>query len=203
MEARAASGVPAHGCHVLDLYLSETKQLFNSMDPSPFRERDLDPKAEAYIIDWAREPPARLPLGLVVHLGRESATEDDGVMLREAVHDHFRRRAKATWASLRRLFREGRISLVIGLGFLLLAIVVGESIASLVSSERHAILVEQSLIIVGWVALWHPLGIFLYDWWPIRAEAKLFDRLGEMDVKVFNEGGTAPRAAERRTSHSG
>jgi hypothetical protein len=203
MKARAASGVPAPGRHVLDLYLSETKQLFDSMDPAPFRERDLDPKAEAYIVDWAREAPARLPLGLVVHLGRESATEDDGVMLREAVHDHFRRRALATWASLRRLFRVGRISLVIGLGFLLLAIVVGESIASLVSSERRAILVEESLIIVGWVALWHPLGIFLYDWWPIRAEAKLFDRLGEMDVKVFNEGGTAPRAAERPTSHSG
>jgi len=197
MSARAASGVPAAGSHVLDLYLSETKQLFNSMDPAPFRERDLDPKAEAYIVDWGREVPARLPLGLVVHLGRESATEGDGAMLREAVHDHFRRRALATWASLRRLFRVGRISLVIGLGFLLLAIVVGESVASLVSSKRHATLVEESLIIVGWVALWHPLGIFLYDWWPIRAEAKLFDRLGEMDVKVFSEGGAAPRAAER------
>ena len=197
MAARAASGVPAAGSHVLDLYLSETKQLFNSMDPAPFRERDLDPKAEAYIVDWGREVPARLPLGLVVHLGRESATEGDGAMLREAVHDHFRRRALATWASLRRLFRVGRISLVIGLGFLLLAIVVGESVASLVSSKRHATLVEESLIIVGWVALWHPLGIFLYDWWPIRAEAKLFDRLGEMEVKVFNEGGAAPGAAKQ------
>ena len=29
-------------------------------------------------------------------------------MLREAVDDHFRRRARATWARLRRLFREGR-----------------------------------------------------------------------------------------------
>jgi len=197
MAAHAASGAPAAGSHVLDLYLSETKQLFNSMDPAPFRERDLDPKAEAYIVDWGQEAPARGQLGLVVHLGRESATEDDGVMLRQAVHDHFRRRALATWASLRRLFRVGRISLVIGLGFLLLAIVVGESIASLLSSKRHATLVEESLIIVGWVALWHPLGIFLYDWWPIRAEAKLFDRLGEMDVKVFNEGGAAPGAAKR------
>jgi hypothetical protein len=71
-----------------------------------------------------------------------------------SVPDHFRRRALATWASLRRLFREGRISLVIGLGFQPLAVVVGESIAGLLSSERHAILVEESLIIVGWAALW-------------------------------------------------
>ena len=197
MAANAAGGGPAGGPHVLDLYLSETNQLFNSMDPAPFRERDLDPTADAYIVDWGHEAPARVPLGLVVHLGREPATEDVDAMLRGAVHDHFRRRAAVTWASLRRLFREGRISLVIGLGFLLLAIVVGESVASLVSSERHATLIEESLIIVGWVALWHPLGIFLYDWWPIRAEAKLFDRLGKMDVKVMNEGGAAPGAGER------
>ena len=188
---------PAPRRHVLDLYLAETRQLFNSMDPSPFQERDLDPKAEAYILEWAREAPARLPLGLAVHLGREPATEGAGATLRGAVDDHFRRRALVTWAKLRRLFRVGRISLVIGLGFLLLAIVVGEWIASRIGSDRHAILIQESLIIVGWVALWHPMGIFLYDWWPIRAEAKLLDRLGEMDVQVRDAGSHARGAADR------
>jgi hypothetical protein len=118
-------------------------------------------------------------------------------MLREAVGDHFRRRARVTWARLRRLFRIGRISLVIGLGFVLLAIVVGESIAGMVGSGRYANVVQESLVIVGWVALWHPMGIFLYDWWPIRAEAKLFDRLGEMDVKVLDSANRPPGAADR------
>jgi len=45
---------------------------------------------------------------------------------------------------------------------------------------------------VGWVVLWHPMRIFLYDWWPIRAQAKLFDRLGEMDVQVL-DAGSPPR----------
>ena len=188
---------PAPRRHVLDLYLAETRQLFNSMDPAPFQERDLDPKAEAYIVEWAGEAPARLPLGLMVHLGREPATEATAAMLREAVDDHFRRRARVTWAKLRRLFRVGRISLVIGLGFVLLAIVVGESIAGMVGSGRYANVVQESLVIVGWVALWHPMGIFLYDWWPIRAEAKLLDRLGEMDVQVLDAGGPAPGAAGR------
>jgi len=34
--------------------------------------------------------------------------------------------------------------------------------------------------------LWHPLNIFLYDWWPIRAERRLFERLGAMQVQVIN-----------------
>ena len=40
---------------LIEIKLSETNQLFNSMDPSPFRERDLDPDAAAYIMDALRE----------------------------------------------------------------------------------------------------------------------------------------------------
>ncbi|HET8732453.1 MAG TPA: hypothetical protein VFM45_01650 [Anaeromyxobacteraceae bacterium] len=181
----------------LNLYLAETRQLFDSLDPAPFRERDLDPKADAYVVDWAREAPARIPLRLVVHLGRETATEATTAVLREAVDDHFRRRAQATWARLRRLFREGRIAGLIGFGFLLAAIVVGDWIASRVASERYAIVIQESLIILGWVAIWRPMGIFLYDWWPIRAEARLLDRLAEMDVKVVDASRPAAGATDR------
>jgi hypothetical protein len=38
------------GCERIEIQLGELKQLFNSMDPAPFRERDLDPNAEAW---WA------------------------------------------------------------------------------------------------------------------------------------------------------
>jgi len=34
--------------------------------------------------------------------------------------------------------------------------------------------------------LWRPLEIFLYDWWPIRSEARLLDRLGEIDVRLLD-----------------
>ena len=40
-------------CELIEVHVSELKQLFNAIDPSPFRERDLDPKAEEFIVDWA------------------------------------------------------------------------------------------------------------------------------------------------------
>jgi hypothetical protein len=43
---------------------------------------------------------------------------------------------------------------------------------------------HESLSIGGWVAMWRPLEIFLYDWWPIRAEARRFDRLAVMPVRL-------------------
>jgi hypothetical protein len=32
--------------------------------------------------------------------------------------------------------------------------------------------------------MWRPLEIFLYDWWPVRGDARLFDRLSAMTVRV-------------------
>ena len=63
MPTSAASGdaiaqPPAAALVVLDLHLAELRQIFDSLDPAPFRERDLDPKASEYIVDWARECPA-------------------------------------------------------------------------------------------------------------------------------------------------
>jgi hypothetical protein len=182
------------GAAVLKLYLAETRQLFNSMDPAPFSERDLDPKAAAYIVDWANEAPTSGPLGIVVHLGRESPTADDAAMLGEAVHEYFKRRALATRRQLRKLFRIGRISLVIGVLFVAGALLIGEWLASFVNRGSFGWLIKESFVIGGWVALWRPMEIFLYDWWPIRAEARLYDRLGEMEVRLSSTGGASPGA---------
>jgi len=174
---------------VLDLRLADLRQLFNSMDPAPFRERELDPKASDYIIDWADEAPRNAPLELAVHLERTS--DGDAAMLDDAVHEYFRRRAAAKRLQLRRLFRTGRISLVIGVLFLGAAIAAGEALAALIPKEGYAWLVKESLVIGGWVALWRPLEIFLYDWWPLRSEARLYDRLALMPVRLLAGQGAA------------
>lgn len=192
----AGSAVPRRA--ELELHVAEMRQLFNAMDPAPFRERDLDPNAETYIVDWGRETHAGEPLGLVVLLSRESATPENAALLRDAVHAYFRQRALATRRQLRQLFRVGRISLVIGLAFLAIAIIVGEFIAGLLSKGVYGWIVKETLVIGGWVALWRPMEIFLYDWWPIRAEAKLLDRLGEMDVRVLDASAADAGATERR-----
>ena len=183
---------------VLELRLADAQHLFDTMDPAPFRERDLDPKAAAYIVDWAQEQPSRAPLALVVHLGR--CGDGDAQTLDDAVHEYFRRRALATRRRLRKLFRTGRISLAIGLFFLLAAIIASEYVGGMFSKARYGRLVEESLVIGGWVALWHPMGIFLYEWWPIVAEARLYDRLSTMSVSVSVYGGGDSGAAPAATT---
>jgi hypothetical protein len=42
----------------------------------------------------------------------------------------------------------------------------------------------ESLLILGWVANWRPMEIFLYEWWPIRRKMMLYRRLAGMTVIV-------------------
>jgi hypothetical protein len=168
----------------IEVQAGELRQLYNSLDPAPFRERDLDPKVETFIVEWARELPRDAPLALVVRLSRETPAPADAAALAQAVHDYFAHAAASSRTQLRRLFRTGRVSLVIGLAFVAAAILIGERVAGLVGRADYGRVIQESVAIGAWVALWRPMEIFLYDWWPIRAEIRLYDRLAAMPVRV-------------------
>ena len=163
--------------------VSEVRQVLSRIDPSPVRDRDLDPGIEEFIVSWGREISPKVPLRLVVELG-QPASEDEVTQLREAVHRYFENRAVVTRRSLRDLLRRGRTSLLIGLCVLGLVLMVSRMIGRLLSPESPFVVLRESLVIGAWVAMWRPIEIFLYDWWPIRDEARLFDRLAEMPVDV-------------------
>jgi hypothetical protein len=190
-ELAAGDELPSR-CVRIEVYVSELSQLFNEMDPSPFRDRDLDPSAESFIVGWAREANARAQLALLVHVDRPTDLPAGAPFLKDAVHEFFMHRAAASRQRLRRLFREGRTSLAIGLVFLALATIGGQLLADALVEWRFASLLTESLLIGGWVAMWRPLQVFLYDWWPIRDEARLFDRLAAMPVRLATHAPGSP-----------
>ena len=98
--------------NTIELRLQDIEQFFNTMDPSPFHEKDLDHDAEEFIVSWAREYPLEAPLRLIVHLHSPNGCGDSVEIVERAVHNYFRHRAELSRRELRQLFRAGRISLV-------------------------------------------------------------------------------------------
>jgi hypothetical protein len=180
---------------VIEVRIAELRQLFNSIDPSPFRQRDLAPAAEAFIVDWSREAPAGAALSLLVHLDRLVGPPDETELLGDAIHRFFAGEAEASRRRLRRLFHRGRISLVIGLTVLAGCIGTAQLILPEAGGGLSGV-VHQSLLIGGWVAMWRPLEVFLYDWWPIRADVRLFERLAVMPVRI-RYATASPSGADR------
>jgi len=168
---------------LIEVHVTRLSLLFNAMDPSPPREKDLDPKAEEFIVGWARGARRDADFALHVHVDQPDVpAEIDAV--RDAVHEFFRQRALSASRRLSQLFRVGRTSLVIGVVFLSVAVIVAGLVEPALGKSGISALVREGIVIGGWVAMWRPLEIFLYDWWPIRAERKLFDHLSVMPVRI-------------------
>jgi hypothetical protein len=182
--------------HRIELELRNVSQLFNSLDPSPFIERDLDSNAEEFIVGWAQEFPVNARLKLRINLERWPA-EDPSGLIRDAVHNYFRYRTKLNHLEFRRLMKRGRTSLVIGLTFLAACLVISR-MALAGEASTWASIVKESLTIAGWVAMWRPMQIYLYDWWPVRQRGRVYAKLSHMPVEVIQErkkSGTPPAAA--------
>src|ERR1700745_1726659 len=150
-------------CSVIEVHVGELKQLFNSIDPSPFRNKDLDPKAEEFIVGWAKELPGDSTLALVIDLDREAGLPDEAAVLRDAIHEFFSQRAQAYGRRLRELCRVVRTSLVIGLVALASAIALGDFLAALMKGSRIGEIVRESLTNGGWAASVGHHEMFIHD----------------------------------------
>lgn len=194
----ASSGdtLPAD-CEIIEIRVPELRRLFNAIDPSPFHDRDLDPGAEEFIVNWAKEASRSAALGLRVTLERPKGASDESALLRESVHQFFARRAGGARRQLRELFGRGRVSLAIGLAFLAVSTGLANALEDVTQGARVLAILREGLLIGGWVAMWRPLEVFLYDWWPIRAQARLYDRLATMRVRIQYGGEGTPDAWRR------
>jgi hypothetical protein len=168
--------------HYISLKLHDLNQLFNSMDPSPFIEKDLDDDAEEFIVSWAQEYPEHTPIRLRIHL-EQWPSEDPKELVKAAVHNHFAHRAQITDLEFKRLLKQGRTSLLIGLLFLSACLASSQVLLG-GDTGTWAEILRESLTIAGWVAMWRPMQIYLYDWWPVRRRWRVFRKLSHMPVEV-------------------
>jgi hypothetical protein len=45
-------------------------------------------------------------------------------------------------------------------------------------------ILTQGLTIIGWVSLWRPVEIFLYEWWPLWRAVRVHDYILRMDIAI-------------------
>lgn len=170
-----------NGVYLIEISLSRVQQLFNSLDPSPFHEKDLDADAESYIVGAAREFHLATPLKLIFHLPTSEAAAAD--RLEDSIHSYFAYRREGAGRDLRFLLRQGRLSLAIGLAFLAFCLSLRAVIFAKIAGTVPNIAAE-GLVITGWVAMWRPIQIFLYDWWPLRRMVRIYGKLARVPVEV-------------------
>ena len=178
---KSASATPNH---LIELRLVSLDQLFDPFDPFPVPTRDLARGAEDFIVGWTQDLPHNAPLTLRIYLPAESAARADVDGLGAAISSHFLYRAKRTRSDIRELLAIGRFSLLIGLCVLSICMVLRQTLQDAIPNGALSGFFAEGLVIVGWVANWRPVEIFLYEWWPLDRRRHLFLRLAAAPVEV-------------------
>lgn len=175
------------GRSCIDLKVRFSRQLFDTRDPAPFRERDLDAAAVDYLLAAAQEIPRKRPLAIVVTVSEEPEPHLSPDVIVEAVRGHFTHEAEQVERRLREHVRRGQMILGVGLTVLVVFLTLAEFTTSLPEGPLREIL-REGFVITGWVAMWRPLEVLLYDWWPHIDERRRILRILEAPVSIRYEG---------------
>jgi hypothetical protein len=129
--------------------------------------------------------PSKEPVKLRLLVPADEVVRADTITA--AIRSYFEKCRGDEQRRMSTIFWEGRIALIIGLAVVLVGNVLGQSIRAAFTGQ-FAVAVANGLEIFGWVAMWKPAELLLYDWIPVRRKRNLLARLASMDIEFRPKG---------------
>jgi hypothetical protein len=171
--------------HILiEIKLSSVLHLFNSFDPAPFYTKELDRDASDYIVDVVRDFPQKTQFRIVVYLPASILCTQEAQKIPEAIRNHFKYMVLVQDRKFRERSIYGKFTLVVGLSFLAIAMIASQAVAETFSNFPLVRLIAYALEVAGWVAMWEPVTVHLYQLWPIVKQKKIYEKISQMDIDV-------------------
>lgn len=103
------------------------------------------------------------------------------------IHKHFSYCQQKSEQQLRTILKLGTKSLGIGIVFLVGMYLLTKLLESLLPQGGVMLTLREFFIIIGWVAMWRPADLLLYEWRPFKRKARLFERLAHCKIQLANE----------------
>ncbi|MBK4723126.1 hypothetical protein JJL56_30185 [Azospirillum sp. YIM DDC1] len=170
----------------IDVRLSHLSQLFDSVDPSPFREGRLTAGAEEYFLRRVKEQPGNQPVRIVIHLPAKEMTRCPTFDVSAALTGHFAACAAGEAKRNRESIRTWRQAALIGFVVLSICLFLAWQISNNFPARPLTRILQESFVILGWVSVWRPIETFLYELLPPdkRRRQHLLHRLSSAEVVV-------------------
>jgi hypothetical protein len=109
---------------------------------------------------------------------------ENGLTIREAIQSYFLYEAQLARSNLRNRLRTARFFSIIGVVALFICLSLAQLVQSIKTAPELTDIVSVGLVIIGWVAMWHPIDVLLYDWWPIRQQRLYFEKIASMEIEI-------------------
>ena len=148
-----------------------------------YGKRMLTTDVEEYLIEEAEKYSNKTDIHLKVYLSTQHLNRSQEV--ETAVHQHFAYKKNKSLNQLRRTLKLGWKGLLVAIVFLSILVLFTLIIIRQIPEGGLSIIFREILIILGWVALWRPADLLLYEWRPFKRDAKLFGKLERCKIEVL------------------
>ena len=174
----------AEGKPWIEVRVKNSRQLFDARDPAPFRERDLDDDFVEYILSSVREFAISRPLKIVIYVEENETKDLPKDSISEAIHSYFSYKIDLQRGDLKTFMKRAQLFLFIGLFVLAACIGIAQSLT--IPSPPGAIgILREGIVIFGWVSIWKPIELVLFDWYPLIEKLRFYKKLlgTEIDIR--------------------
>lgn len=179
------------GKKLIEVRVRSALQLFDSRDPAPFRDRDLDDDFFEYVLGAAGEV-APSPFKVVILIEEPPPESLGAPAIRQALHAHLEYQIELKRLHRRKMLQTVRLFLTIGVVFMALFLALAQLMTRFAEAHPAAAAAREGFVIFGWVALWRPFDALLFDWYPSYDQIRSLRRLLEAELDIVFKGAVPP-----------
>lgn len=166
----------------IDVFIKNFDDIYASSNYKSLSDASLNNKLEKYLLNSIANYNLNSKIHLVIHIPAHLFTKET-LPINKLITYHFLNKTKETELHLKQKFKQWRINLLIGSLFLILCFILLELFSN-DSNLRLIRMFRESLLIVGWVAIWEPITFILFGWHPIVKKKLLYKKLANSSVSV-------------------
>jgi hypothetical protein len=178
----------------IDLVLSDPHDMFQTPEVDPFLAQYIEASGIEQLIDTmnARSWSSSAITTVAIHLPASQITPELPARMEMAIRNYCNAQIRLAEQSKRAIAVEGRQALRIGLVFWAICLALSLLFEEvLFKSQLIGRLFGEGFIIAGWVGLWRPAELLLYDWRPYSREIRRHREILQMRVRILPGGPAA------------
>lgn len=169
------------GYRSIDIYVGNSNELFKQFNFVSPVEKELREDIENYIYESMKGFPENKKVVLKIHV--LNAMIKESTMLVETVQKHFLLKYKESERLAKRRFYHWCGNMTIGILFLIFCLMLVQLLDSFENISAVKI-IKESLMIIGWVAIWEPTTFILFQWRGIKKSRSCYRKLCSMSVVI-------------------
>ncbi len=170
--------------NAVHLELAEAAELFATPPYDPLSGRFERLSGVERVLRLLETTHPAEPQTLEIIVGDNWPAEVGAPDVEKAVAGYCGAEMEAARSSIQLTRRHGRQALWVGLPALGLCLGASGVVSTLLGSGGIGNLLSNGFVIAGWVAMWRPAELLLYEWWPQRHRMRLLEQLSRLQIRL-------------------